>query len=227
MRTFLSIHFIILFFSGHPWAQEKFPKRGDSSGEDIGWPGYTCKSATGWLCDLGQTALPLQVQQRRCCLNGPLDLVVCGFISLTRYAFWAGADKGRRKRYPGRQGLCLERKQGAQGRRKTEDQRAAGCPSSITCQFWLLLKMPSGNLPPFQETHYNGPQRTAVQRLALCGSVHTGALGAGTCWATTCSTTNQSSFSARSPLPSSWGSGRFLVFTVLCRALGTSLGYRP
>ena len=125
MRTFLSIHFIILFFSGHPWAQEKFPKRGDSSGEDIGWPGYTCKSATGWLCDLGQTALPLQVQQRRCCLNSPLDLVVCGFISLTRYAFWAGADKGRRKRYPGRQGLCLERKQGAQGRRKTEDQRAS------------------------------------------------------------------------------------------------------
>lgn len=104
-----------------------------------------------------------------------------------------------------------------------EDQRAAGCPSSTTCQFWLLLKMPSGNLSPFQETHYNGPQRKAVLRLTLCGSVYTGVLGAGTCWATTCSNTNQSSFSARSPLPSSWGFGRLLVFTVLWEALGTSL----
>lgn len=226
MRTFLSIRFIILFFSGHPWAQEKFPKRGDSSGGDIGWPGYTCMSATGWLCHLGQTALPLQVQQRRCCLNTPLDLVVCGFISLTQYAFWAGEDKGRRKRYPGRQGLCLERKQGAQGRRKTEDQRAAGCRSSTTCQFWLLLKMPSETFPLFKKTIITDHKGRRC-RLALCGGAHTGVLGAGTCWATTCSNTNQSSFSARSPLPSSWGLGRLLVFTVLCRALGTSLGYQP
>ena len=66
-------------------------------------------------------------------------------------------------------------------------------------------------------------KRKAVLRLTLCGSVYTGVLRAGTCWATTCSNTNQSSFSARSPLPSSWGFGRLLVFTVLWEALGTSL----
>lgn len=66
-------------------------------------------------------------------------------------------------------------------------------------------------------------KRKAVLRLTLCGSVYTGVLRAGTGWATTCSNTNQSSFSARSPLPSSWGFGRLLVFTVLWEALGTSL----
>lgn len=48
------------------------------------------------------------------------------------------------------------------GRRKTR-----GRLDAHPCQFWLLLKMPSGNLSPFQETYYNGPQRTAVLRLAL------------------------------------------------------------
>lgn len=211
--------FYYFIFSGHPWAQEKFPKRGDSSGGDISWFGYTCKSAPGWLCHLGQTALPLWVQQQRCCLNAPLDIVVCGFVSLTRYAFWAGEDKGRRKGYPGRQGLCLERKQGAQGKRKTEDQRVAGCPSSATCQFWLLLKMPSGNLSPFQDTHYNGPRRTAVLRLALWGTC------AQRCpWSRNTSTRAHSQPGHSCLLLGLWDA---LGVTVLWGALGTSLGYQP
>lgn len=86
--------------------------------------------------------------------------------------------------------------------------------------------MPSETFPLFKKTIITD-HKGRWCRLALCGGAHTGVLGAGTCWATTCSNTNQSSFSARSPLPSSWGLGRLLVFTVLCRALGTSLGYRP
>lgn len=59
--------------------------------------GHQVASIPGWLCDLGQPALPLWVQQRRCSLTVPPDLIGCGFISLTIYMLSEGEDNGRRK----------------------------------------------------------------------------------------------------------------------------------